>query len=120
MLNESCEQQTTTPDGGGRVECAFDYHMLGSQELGRGPFAGDHITFTVKDDKILAATEVNTFATNGFSDQMWEPFASWVAVYHPEDVAIMYTDASHTSPRDTDRSSELWKQYVRDYANQNQ
>jgi hypothetical protein len=121
MLDESCEQQSTTPDGGGRVECRFGYHMLGSEERGRGPFSGDHITFIVKDDKIAAATEVNTWARNGFSDQMWVPFAGWVVGEYPEDAAMMYDDwPQQGGARLTDRSLELWEQHVQDYANQNQ
>jgi hypothetical protein len=121
MLDESCEQQATTPDGGGRVECRFDYHMLGSEERGQGPFSGDHITFIVKDDKIAAATEVNTWARNGFSDQMWVPFAGWVVGEYPEDAAMMYDDwPQQGGARLTDRSLELWEQHVQDYANQNQ
>jgi hypothetical protein len=120
MLNESCEQQSTTPDGGGRVECAFDYHMLGSEERDQGPFSGDHITFIVKNNKIAAATEVETWATNGFSDQAWEPFASWVAVYHPEDAAVMYDDWPQQGGATlTDRSLALWERHVQEYANQN-
>jgi hypothetical protein len=118
MLNESCEQQATTPDGT-QVVCAFDYHMLGSEERGLGPFSGDHITFIVQDDKIAAATEVSTFLWNGFSDQMWEPFARWMAANYAEDAAVMYSD-DFGSARKTDRSLALWEQHVQDYANQNQ
>ncbi len=53
--------------------------------------------------------------TNGFSGQMWEPFAQWVATEHPDDVAAMYQNASQTEPLLTEDSIRLWARRVPEY-----
>ena len=119
-LNESCQQQAARPEGT-RVVCSFDFHMLGSNEIGRGPFSGDTLAVTVNNGKIAAAVETNTFLTNGFSDQMWEPFAGWVAAYHPSDAEVMYEDwPSQSSARLTGRSLALWTEHVQNYVAANE
>ena len=115
MLNESCQQQATET-ALTLVMCTFDYHMLGSDQIGRGPFAGDKLIAIVKDDQILATNEVNTFPANGFSNQMWLPFSDFVAGTYPEDAAIMYSDwPSHDSAAKTDRSYALWAEHTQDF-----
>lgn len=120
ILNESCQQQATTT-ARIRVVCTFDYHMLGSDQLGRGPFTGDKLIVTVKDDKIVTAKEVDTFLTNGFSSQMWIPFSGFVVGEFPKDASIMYSDWPATdSPATTDRSIALWAEHSQDYVNEYQ
>jgi hypothetical protein len=58
--------------------------------------------------------EIETDA-NGFSVQVWEPFALWVSAAYPEDAAIMYTDSSMSDYRLTDESIALWEQHTHEY-----
>lgn len=99
-----------------QVRCTFHYHALGSDELGRGPFSDNTFDFTVRDGKIIAADMELGFETNGFSTQMWEPFAAWVSEAYPKDAAVMYDDWPGQSLESlTTRSIRLWGQHTRDY-----
>jgi hypothetical protein len=101
------------------VVCTFDSHALGSDELGLGPFSDNTATFTIRDGKILTAEMEYADATNGFTDQMWEPFGAWVAKAYPKDAALMYAHWPYRSEAAlTDRSLELWAKHARDYVNE--
>jgi hypothetical protein len=115
MLNESCTEQGTSA-AGTRVVCLYDFHAIRSDELGRGPFSGSVFTFTVQDGEIVVADQGLEFLDNGFSAQMWEPFAAWVARTHPEDAAVMYADwPSQQLESLTPRSIELWEKQTKNY-----
>lgn len=115
MLNESCTERATTSIGT-EVRCTFDYHAIRSDELGRGPFTGSVFTFTIKDGEVAGAVQELEFQGNGFSTQMWEPFAAWVSETHPEDAAIMYADwPSQSLESLTPRSIALWEKQTRNY-----
>jgi hypothetical protein len=47
---------------------------------------------------------------------MWEPFADWVATTHPQDVEVMYTDATQRLQRITEPSIRLWDRHTQEYA----
>lgn len=53
---------------------------------------------------------------NRFSEQVWEPFAEWVATRYPDDVVRMYDSGSQTDFRLSEQSIQLWKQHSREYA----
>lgn len=115
VLAGSCEAQPSSPSGT-PVRCPFDFHALGSDELGRGPYSGNVFTFTVQDGRIVAADQSLDFLGNGFSKEMWEPFSAWVAETYPKDAAVMYADWPEQSLEShTDRSIRLWAEHVRDY-----
>lgn len=98
------------------VDCPFDFHALGSDELGRGPFSSNWFTFTIRDGEIVTAEVSLPYMTNGFSSQAWEPFAAWVTEKHPKDAAVMYADWPGRSMQSmTDRANELWQQNTRAY-----
>lgn len=86
-----CEQ---LGDSGSTVRCTFDFHALGSDQIGRGPYTGSSWTFTLQDGKIVSAARELEFLSNGFSAQMWEPFAAWVSTTYPDDAAVMYTGSA--------------------------
>jgi hypothetical protein len=46
---------------------------------------------------------------------MWEPFAAWVRVEHPDDILAMYTDESQETQRVTEDSNRLWEQRTAEY-----
>jgi hypothetical protein len=88
-----CEQVGNS-ESGLSLRCAFEMDAGGSDEIGLGPYTGNYWRLTVRDGKIVSARRDIAFMTNGFSDQIWEPFAEWVSVEHPDDVLAMYTDES--------------------------
>jgi hypothetical protein len=108
-----CEETGTLESGTG-VRCPFEFHLFGSDRLGLGPYAaGSTFALTVDGGKIVRASQ--DFGTDEFSPQMWEPFADWVSTTHPEDVAVMYTDASQSGVRLSEESIRLWRRNVRAY-----
>lgn len=99
-----------------RISCSFDLHALRSDELWLGPFPDNVWLFSVRDGKIREAEKMLAYQANGFSQQMWEPFAAWVKTNHPDDVEVMYTDASQSQQAHTAEAITLWDQRTRDYA----
>ena len=97
----------------GSIRCTFDFHGLRSGEIGRGPFGGSSFDLVVRDGKIVRAKQ--DWGIEKFSPQMWEPFAGWVSTAHPKDVAVMYTDESHSNVRLTEESVRLWDARTREY-----
>ena len=91
--------------------CDFDFHMLGSDRIGRGPFSGSHFVFTVRDGAIVRASIGWNMVK--FEPQMWQPFAEWVSSTYPKDVAVMYQDG--TLPRSSPESIRLWERHTREY-----
>ena len=96
QLVTSCEEQAGSARGVG-VHCDFDLHAIRSDEIGLGPYTGNSWDLTVRDGKVTSATVVWDFMANGFSKQVWEPFARWVSSTHPGDVAVMYPDGTFGS-----------------------
>lgn len=110
----SCEQEGNS-EAGVSLRCTFDMHALRSDEIGLGPYTNNYWSLAVRDGKIVSAQREIAFMTNGFSDQMWEPFAAWVRVEHSDDVVAMYTDESQEIQRVTEDSNRLWEQRTAEY-----
>ena len=54
--------------------------------------------------------------TNGFSEQIWEPFAEWVRETYPEDGAVMYENwPNFFMAQFTEEATELWELRSREY-----
>ena len=109
-------REVSTSSAGTAVHCSFALHGMGSESLGRGPYLGNTFDLTVLDGEITSVKEYWPFEENGFSDEMWEPFADWIQQTHPDDADVMYTDASLTEPRPGPTSMGLWELRVRQYA----
>jgi hypothetical protein len=115
LLVDSCQEAGSSASVT-RVQCPFDYHALGSDELGLGPFSDSVFALSIRDGEIVTADEELEFMSNGFSEQMWEPFAAWVSRAYPEDAAVMYADWPETSlEAHSGRSIELWRQHTQEY-----
>jgi hypothetical protein len=114
VLLDSCAETRTGP-AGSVVRCDYDYHGIRSEEIGLGPYSGSWVDITVVDGKITSAFDHLEFESNGFSSELWEPFATWVAENHPDDVIVMYGDPSQSSLELTDESVALWEQRTREY-----
>jgi hypothetical protein len=104
-----------TGSAGTMVRCPFDFHAIHSAEIGRGPYGGSSFELTVSGGRIVSAAVNWSYLTNGFSSEMWEPFARWVSEHHPADAAAMYTDPSHTLEQLTEASIRLWERRTREY-----
>jgi hypothetical protein len=113
-LRSPCQQ---TRVDGARVELRCDYqvHALGSEQLGRGPYGDSHWSLHVRDGKIIYASPEFPFVANGFSTEMWEPFADFVDTTYPRDADAMYTDQSRSEGSTTPESLRLWTQHIEDY-----
>ena len=55
QIVHGCAQQGES-DEGIRVRCDFDMHVLRSDELGLGPYAGNYWEMTIRDGKIVFAS----------------------------------------------------------------
>jgi hypothetical protein len=69
----------------------------------------------VRDGRIDGFTEQIEYRENGFNDEVWEPFLQWLIANHPDEVSIMYTDASASRHSTTDESIALWERRSREY-----
>lgn len=106
----SCEATANDPEV--TVACAYDFHGIRSDEIGRGPFTGGIFTVVVRDGEIVSASRY--WDLDEFSPQMWEPFADWVRSTHPGDFDVMYVDDG-TNFNLTERSIRLWEKDSKAY-----
>jgi hypothetical protein len=113
-VSQPCEVSSSA--SGTSLHCPFSFHLLGSYEMGRGPFGGSHIDLTVRDGEIVRASQ--QIQVEEFSPQMWEPFAAWVSSTHPEDAVVMYTDETYSGAQLTKESILLWRERAREYMNE--
>lgn len=109
---DPCEE-TGTSISGTRVRCPFDFHLFGSDEIGRGPYGGSYFDLTVRDGEIVRGSV--SYEIERFSPEMWEPFAEWVSTTHPDDTAVMYTDGTYSGVRISEESIRLWERHVQGY-----
>lgn len=96
------------------VRCPFDFYGLRSNEIGLGPYSGSYFDLTLEDGEVTSVALRWAYMNNGYSQEMWKPFADWVATNHPEDLLTMYTGGI-SSPRWTEESIDLWEQRLREY-----
>jgi hypothetical protein len=111
-MHTACEELGAS-DAGALVQCTFDFHSLRSDEIGRGPFRGSSIDVTVRDGEIVRGA--THWAIAEFSQQMWEPFASWVSKSYPKDAALMYEDETYSGSTLSEKSNQLWERHTREY-----
>jgi hypothetical protein len=107
----SCQQIDATATGT-QVRCPFAYHLLGSRELGVGPFEGSHFTVTVDDATGLIADVTTTWIGNDFMREVGDPFTEWVTTTYPDAEATMSVNGG---PALTPESLALWEQYRHEY-----
>ena len=107
--------QVGTSAAGVNVSCAFDLQAIRSDEIGLGPYTDNYWRLTIRDGKIVSAQQAIAIQTNGFAEQVWAPFATWVYMYHPDDVLTMFIDANKSAQRFTEDSNRLWEQRSAEY-----
>jgi hypothetical protein len=114
LADYSCAT-TSTSAAGTEVRCAYALNSFGSEELGRGPFGDNILDVTIAAGEITKVEEHWSYMTNGFNDEMWEPFRIWITEEHPGDTQAMYTDATFSQPRSDARSLRLWEQRLAEW-----
>jgi hypothetical protein len=110
LIPDQC-RPTSEP---GVVSCDYDYHGLRSEEMGLGPYGGSQLDLTVESGQVVSIDDQIEYEANGFSKQVWEPFAQWMQARHPKDVTVMYEpdlEYAVASPR----SIKLWKARTKEY-----
>jgi hypothetical protein len=126
---DDCVYVGTTVPGwmaaGASVSCAFDMQAIRSEEIGLDPYTGNVWRITVRDGKIVSALQNIPYGANGFRDQIWVPFATWMSTYHPGDVLTMFPNdaykrgrlccAGAAAPLYTEDSNRLWEQRSAEY-----
>ena len=117
-INDCVQVGTSVPGwmaAGASISCPFDMHAIRSDEIGLGPYSDNAWRITVRDGKIVSALQNIPYMSNGFADQMWSPFATWVSIYHPDDVLAMYVNDNKSMQRYTEESNRLWEQRSAEY-----
>jgi hypothetical protein len=97
------------------VSCTWFTHNFLSDLMGKGPFGPDVDEFTIVDGLIVSIVDRTDMGPNEFSNQIWEPFADWIAERHPDDQEVMYNPFPN-GWRITDESIPVWEQRLREYA----
>ena len=105
---------TITPGGYTVFTCPYAMHLLGSREVGKGPFRGNALEVAVRDGKVAWADNTIPFETNGVQQHL-ESVHAWVAENHPKDKPFLFKDEQDLSPAEWPRWTRLWKQYTREY-----
>ena len=114
LVDVACQPGPATA-AGSVVTCEYALHGTGSKQLGLGPYGGNTMRLTITDGLITQIDETLNYIDNGFSDELWVPFANWVRQEHPADVARMYTSADQSLPRLDAVSLGLWDERVDEY-----
>ena len=113
LVDLQCQEASTSPEGA-VVTCTWSTHDFFSDELGLGPFGPNADELIIVDGKIVSIVDGTDEGPNEFSNQIWEPFADWIAEKHPDDRAVMY-DPYPNGWRITEESIPVWEQRLREY-----
>lgn len=111
---EGCFQTETLTPGGTQVGCLYTVDILGLDEFGRGPFAGNLYTVTVRGGEVVDFVE--SVGANDYSEVAWSPFWSWIQDIHASEIpALQKMDDPDLTPRQVDRVIRLWRQVGQEY-----
>jgi hypothetical protein len=113
-LMKPCTKEHTSFSDSTSFTCPYAMHLLGSREVGKGPFRHNTLQVNVSGGKVRYADNTMPFETNGMA-QHYDAVHSWVANNHPEDKRFLFQDEQDVRPTDWPRWSQLWKQYIREY-----
>jgi len=122
-----------SPVGGvTNVRCPFDWHHLGSDQLGWVPRGGE-FSVRVRGGRIEGASTSLDWPVTGLRQDkhgdhpMWRPFLSWLEREHPDDLSAMIVvggegapSAAFQAPTYTDESRALWAKYVSEWVTSQQ
>ena len=108
---EACRQVNATATAL-QVQCQFSYDLLGSDEMGLGPFDGSRFVVTVDSASGLITDVTNVWNGTDFSREVSDPFTSWMVSTYPDDLAVMSVEGG---PSLTPESLALWAQHRQEY-----
>lgn len=94
--------------------CPFALHLLGSREVGKGPFPDNVLEVTVTDGKVTSAHRTIPFDANGVGDHL-DTVMAWLGKNHPGDEPFLTKDEAEVTPAEWPRWTRLWKQYTQEY-----
>ena len=77
QMFDSCEELESARPGDPaaldtQVRCTFDFHNLGSDEIGLGPYGGSYFFLNVRDGEIIRASQ--HWDVTEFAPEVWRPF----------------------------------------------
>lgn len=107
---QPCET-TSTSALGARIECPFEYHARGSEQLGLEPFDASMFTVIVDDGEVRSFDALYGRDVNGEAD-LRDDIGAWVEENYPGDWEVM--DPS-SAPEDEQRFIELWQERTQQY-----
>jgi hypothetical protein len=101
------------------VRCGLDFHVLGSNAIGLGPYDISW-DLAVHNGKVVwvNGAEGQLDWTPQFEGDLWgggASFAKWIRTEHPDDVLVMYQDSSQDWPHTTDEALRLWEQRTEEF-----
>jgi hypothetical protein len=112
-LMQPCRATSTYPNLT-VFSCPFGVHLLGSSDVGKGPFRNNTLAVDVSDGKVTSANVLMPYETNGIGRYLGSVFG-WIAENHPSDRRFLHQDEADVTPAEWPRYTYLWKQYVREY-----
>ena len=114
MMINDCEPLDEDTAAGSTLRCGYDFHMLGSDALGVGPYVDNHWDLTISDGEIVAA-EYALPSFGPWNTEMWHAFQLWIKAEHPDDVLVLYTDETQGARRFTADALQAWEQRTQEY-----
>ena len=97
------------------VVCPFDLHVLGSEELGLGPFENGAFTVHVDGQGDVASAEALYNADNNGLEGHVEEVKAWLKRVFPFDYPLMKRDYEDLGPGQRVRWSRMWEQHFQKY-----
>ena len=113
-LMKPCTETGSTTDST-IFTCPYSMHLLGSREVGKGPYRGNTLWVTVADGKVRSADSDMPYETNGMGEH-FDAVHTWVADHHPQVYKhFLVKDEQDVTPAEWPRWTRLWKQYTQEY-----
>lgn len=98
-----------------QVGCVFAVDLLGSAELGLGPFPYQVLLISVVDG-VVAQAGYDIDGIGGRTAAIWDPFRTWVAQNAPEQGPRLFVDWPEAeTPALTADAASLWRQAVESF-----
>jgi hypothetical protein len=117
-----CELSKSSAPAGTSVRCPYEFHGLGSELIGRGPYPGSFL-ITVSDDGAIVRVS-DRFLRSHYAREVLQPFASWVRDVYPAHLTLLWTDVTDANLIDvavlSEESIRLWEQHRQEWAKQSE
>jgi hypothetical protein len=112
----TCRLSNRVGQPGIMVDCPYSYQLMRSADLGLGPYTGSHFRISTRRARVIRVYMWHRTDTNGWSRQMWTPFATWIDTFHHQDGPRMYPDWPKQGHfPDTNQAIQLWAHRTRQF-----